>query len=160
MKDLTMIEYSYSNSEDFSQVILEAEDKITSRDYSFDVLYMRERQFTLKQANENTENQHSPAFSQFLHLLGKKVPIGGWGGLAQYEEEESHDDSASYYAIHTKYKDKHNEELDVFFHISTMMPEKTKEKLGNRSVVLIFFESTGLDLNVFSRWDSSKIHME
>lgn len=153
MKDLTEIEFSYTNSHQFSQFILEAEDKISSRDYAFDVLYIKQRQFTLKDAYQNTETVHSPVFQQFLSLLGKKVPVGGWGGLAQYEDED--DEESSYYAIHTKYKNQHNDELDIFFHISTFMSPKTKQKFGSRSVAIVFLESTGLDLNIFSLWGSS-----
>lgn len=149
MKEFTTVQYTSSFSEDFSQFIFEAEEKVISCDYFFDLLYVKEKQFTLKEAVNNTEKDHSPAFNQFLTFLGKKVPVGGWG-LTQFAEDEEEE----IMALHTKYSIR-EDELDIFFNVSTFLPPQTKGHLGTRSVALIFLESSALDLNIFSQWGTS-----
>jgi len=107
--------------------------------YKFGVIYCKAGQTTEMEWLGNDDA--SEGFSEFLSLLGEKVPLKNWrhynAGL------DTLNDSAGTHSIYTRF-----EGYEVMFHVSTMLDHSAeseqqvgkKRHIGNDIVVILFKE--------------------
>ncbi len=106
--------------------------------YKVGVLYWKEGQ----SENEAFSNQMSDSFDRFLHVLGTRIELKGWGkfkgGLNVSEEASTGKES-----VFTEFRG-----FQIMFHVSTLLPlhesdvQKLERKrhIGNDIVIVIFKE--------------------
>lgn len=117
--------------------LLEADVSLKPQAYGFGVLYVGPGQTTATEAFKNDTG--SPAWEDFLHLLGARVPLKGWsmyrGAL------DSKTDTKGTHSHYTSWGN-----LEIMYHVSTLIPEAERKPLiGNRIVSIVFLESDSYD---------------
>ncbi|KAM3869034.1 rap1 GTPase-activating protein 2-like [Diretmus argenteus] len=122
-----------------SQLILNYDEHQVNHTFKFGVIYQRFGQVSEEELFRN--NEETPAFTEFLHLLGDTVDLqdfkGFRGGL---DVSHGQTGSQSVYTIHR--------EREIMFHISTKLPFiegdtqqlQRKRHIGNDIVGLVFQE--------------------
>ncbi|PIC49641.1 hypothetical protein B9Z55_008182 [Caenorhabditis nigoni] len=122
------------------ELVMNYDEHILTNTYKFGVVYQKGGQTTEEQLFGNP--QGSPAFAEFLSLLGDTVPLQGFkkyrGGLDTVHNQTGHQ------SVFTQF---HNRE--VMFHVSTMLPYtigdaqqlQRKRHIGNDIVAIIFQEA-------------------
>lgn len=119
--------------------LLKLDEQVLTRTYKVGVLLCRNGQST---EEEMYNNEHSsPAFEDFLSILGERVRLQGFskyrGGL------DNKTDTTGTHAIYTTYND-----CEIMFHVSTLLPFTPNNKqqllrkrhIGNDIVTIIFQE--------------------
>eukprot|EP01117_Protostelium_nocturnum_P008405 TRINITY_DN2_c1_g1_i1.p1 TRINITY_DN2_c1_g1~~TRINITY_DN2_c1_g1_i1.p1 ORF type:complete len:430 (+),score=120.59 TRINITY_DN2_c1_g1_i1:408-1697(+) len=113
------------------------ENRLLYKHYKFGVIYCKEGQQTDDQMFSNSNG--SPAFEEFLSLLGERVALKGFAG---YDGElDVKTDTTGTHSVFTQV-----DEYEVMFHVSTLLPFSTvnmqqierKRHIGNDVVVIIF----------------------
>uniref|UniRef100_A0A3B5MTR4 Rap-GAP domain-containing protein n=1 Tax=Xiphophorus couchianus TaxID=32473 RepID=A0A3B5MTR4_9TELE len=122
-----------------SQLIVNYDEHEVNNTFKFGVVYQRFGQVSEEELFTN--NQESPAFSEFLQLLGETVELqdfkGFRGGL-----DVSHGQTGSH-SVYTVYRGQ-----EVMFHVSTKLPFtegdaqqlQRKRHIGNDIVAVVFQE--------------------
>uniref|UniRef100_A0A6B2L7H9 Rap-GAP domain-containing protein n=1 Tax=Arcella intermedia TaxID=1963864 RepID=A0A6B2L7H9_9EUKA len=130
--------------------LLEYEANISIKYYKFGVLYCRQGQRFEEEMYRN--NVASPAFSEFLDMLGDKIALknhSGWN--AGLDTQDDRDGTHSIYnIIKTREKEwtDYDGSIEVMFHVSTMLgfvpgeiqQINRKRHIGNDVVVIIYTE--------------------
>lgn len=107
--------------------------------YKIGVLYCCKGQTTEEEMYNNEEG--SPAFEEFLELLGQKVTLKGF---TKYRAQlDNKTDTTGVHSVYTEFRD-----AEVMFHISTYLPHTPSNKqqllrkrhIGNDIVTIIFQE--------------------
>lgn len=121
-------------------LIANYDEHVLVTNFKFGVLYQRYGQTTEEELFAN--NSGSPAFDEFLEVLGEKIKLknhkGYRGGL---DIQNGHTGEA---AVYEEFK-----EREVMFHVSTMLPYtdadpqqlQRKRHIGNDIVAIVFQES-------------------
>lgn len=149
IKNLTKIEYQQTaNGEEFAHLIEQSEKKLQLREYDFNCLYIKDRQFTLRQIFSNKILDHSSNFAKFLKFLGEQTTLTGWGKYSTFQDEENKKT-----AIYTQFKG----DIDILFHVNTLSENQTLDHSNKSSVLLVFLEAKSLDLSLFSEWNYNVI---
>ena len=126
------------------------ENSLHSTNYKFGVLFAKEGQ-NQNEMFGNTEP--SPAFEKFLALLGDRILLQGWQGFrGGLDVKHGHTGKESVFCRFGMSTGSKQVELDVMFHVSTMLPYNEKDSqqlerkrhLGNDIVVIVFLEGGGL----------------
>lgn len=123
-----------------SQLIGTYDEHMVVTNFKFGILYQRFGQTTEEELFGN--NNFSPAFEEFLDILGKRIKLkehkGYRGGL------DIHNGHTGDTAIYEVFKDR-----EIIFHVSTMLPYtegdpqqlQRKRHIGNDIVAIVFQES-------------------
>lgn len=126
--------------------LLAFENALRMKGYKFGVMFAREGQSTDAQALANASG--SPAFDEFLALLGDSIELRGWpryrAGL------DVHGGSTGTHSVYTTFR-----EYEIMFHVSTLLPLQPasagdtdvqqlarKRFIGNDIVVVVFQDGT------------------
>ncbi|XP_032901523.1 rap1 GTPase-activating protein 2 isoform X2 [Amblyraja radiata] len=137
--DVTSTKFSPVLYPKASQLIVEYDEHEINDKFKFGVIYQKARQTTEAELFGN--NDESPEFKEFLHLLGDTVVLqdfkGFRGGL-----DVAHGQTGSE-SIYTVFKDR-----EIMFHVSTKLPFtegdtqqlQRKRHIGNDIVALVFQE--------------------
>ncbi|CAH1239895.1 RAP1GAP [Branchiostoma lanceolatum] len=122
-----------------SELLVTYDEHVLTNQYKFGVVYQKFGQ--VKEEDMFCNRQESPAFQEFLGLLGEQVELqdfeGYRGGL-----DTSHGQTGKT-SVYTKFKDR-----EVMFHVSTKLPYtegdsqqlQRKRHIGNDIVCIIFQE--------------------
>ncbi|XP_065217171.1 rap1 GTPase-activating protein 1 isoform X3 [Planococcus citri] len=122
-----------------SQLIADYDEHVIVSQFKFGVLYQRLGQTSEEELFSN--QRASPAFQQFLNLLGKKIQLkdhkGYRGGLDTQFGQTGEE------AVYETFKDR-----EIMFHVSTMLPYtendpqqlQRKRHIGNDIVAIVFQE--------------------
>ncbi|XP_073821127.1 rap GTPase activating protein 1 isoform X3 [Musca autumnalis] len=123
-----------------SQLIAVYDEHVLVSNFKFGVLYQRYGQTTEEELFCN--NKSSPAFEEFLDVLGQRIRLkehkGYRGGL---DIQNGHTGDTAIYEVF--------KEREVIFHVSTMLPHtegdpqqlQRKRHIGNDIVAIVFQES-------------------
>ncbi|XP_030384658.1 rap1 GTPase-activating protein 1 isoform X2 [Scaptodrosophila lebanonensis] len=123
-----------------SQLISVYDEHVLVSHFKFGVLYQRYGQTTEEELFSN--NQTSPAFEEFLDVLGQRIRLkehkGYRGGL---DIQNGHTGDTAVYEVF--------KEREVMFHVSTLLPYtegdpqqlQRKRHIGNDIVAIVFQES-------------------
>lgn len=123
-----------------SQLIGTYDEHVVVTNFKFGILYQRYGQTTEEELFSN--NNFSPAFEEFLDILGKRIKLkdhkGYRGGL---DIQNGHTGDTAIYEV---FKDR-----EIIFHVSTMLPYtegdpqqlQRKRHIGNDIVAIVFQES-------------------
>ncbi|XP_075154109.1 rap GTPase activating protein 1 isoform X2 [Haematobia irritans] len=123
-----------------SQLIGVYDEHVLVSNFKFGVLYQRHGQTTEEELFSN--NKSSPAFEEFLDVLGQRIRLkdhkGYRGGL---DIQNGHTGDTAIYEVF--------KEREVIFHVSTMLPHtegdpqqlQRKRHIGNDIVAIVFQES-------------------
>ncbi|XP_059220173.1 rap1 GTPase-activating protein 1 isoform X2 [Stomoxys calcitrans] len=123
-----------------SQLIGVYDEHVLVSNFKFGVLYQRYGQTTEEELFSN--NKSSPAFEEFLDVLGQRIRLkdhkGYRGGL---DIQNGHTGDTAIYEVF--------KEREVIFHVSTMLPHtegdpqqlQRKRHIGNDIVAIVFQES-------------------
>eukprot|EP00158_Paraphelidium_tribonemae_P001232 Partr_v1_DN24146_c0_g1_i1_m71146 putative GTPase activating protein len=132
--------------------LLAMEERQVIRSYKFGLLYVAPGQSTEEEMFQNSYDQSSPAFKNFLNFLGERIELKGWKGYrAGLDISEGQTGTHSYY---TKWQG-----YEIMFHVGPLLPFSAIDKqqlerkrhIGNDIVVIIFSESDlPLKLNTVS----------
>ncbi|XP_044739245.1 rap1 GTPase-activating protein 1 isoform X2 [Chrysoperla carnea] len=122
-----------------SQLIATYDERVLISNFKFGVLYQKFGQTTEEELFCN--NETSPAFDQFLDLLGQRIPLkdhkGYRGGLDIINGHTGEE------AVYENFK-----EREIMFHVSTLLPFtendpqqlQRKRHIGNDIVAIVFQE--------------------
>ncbi|XP_054084092.1 rap1 GTPase-activating protein 1 isoform X2 [Zeugodacus cucurbitae] len=123
-----------------SQLIAAYDEHVLVSNFKFGVLYQRYGQTTEEELFSN--NNSSPAFEEFLDVLGQRIKLkdhkGYRGGL---DIQNGHTGDTAIYEVF--------KEREIMFHVSTMLPYtegdpqqlQRKRHIGNDIVAIVFQES-------------------
>lgn len=123
-----------------SQMIANYDEHVLVSNFKFGVLYQKFAQTTEEELFCNDET--SPAFEQFLNLLGKRIQLkdhkGYRGGL---DIRNGHTGDEAVYEVF--------KEREIMFHVSTLLPYtesdpqqlQRKRHIGNDIVAIVFQEA-------------------
>ncbi|XP_012161593.1 rap1 GTPase-activating protein 1 isoform X3 [Ceratitis capitata] len=123
-----------------SQLIGAYDEHVLVSNFKFGVLYQRYGQTTEEELFSN--NNSSPAFEEFLDVLGQRIKLkdhkGYRGGL---DIQNGHTGDTAIYEVF--------KEREIMFHVSTMLPYtegdpqqlQRKRHIGNDIVAIVFQES-------------------
>jgi len=126
-----------------TEKLLALDESCLVKTHKIGVLLCKSGQSTEEEMYNNKDS--TPAFDEFLELLGDKVVLKGFpnyrGGLDIIY------DTASTHSVYTKFRDK-----EIMFHVSTMLPYSTNDRqqvtrkrhIGNDLVTIIFQEPGAL----------------
>jgi len=118
------------------------EEKMVVTRHKFGVLLCLDGQVHENDMFGNVES--TPEFDQFLSLIGDKIQLRGWKGFRGGLDVTN--DATGTHSVYTKYK-----ELEVMFHVSTLLPYQhgdaqrveRKRHIGNDIVNIIFKQGSG-----------------
>jgi len=119
--------------------LLKLDEQVLTTTYKVGVIYCRDGQST---EEEMYNNEHSsPAFEEFLSLLGDRVRLKGFPKYRAGLDNKT--DTTGTHAIYANYND-----CEVMFHVSTLLPFTPNNKqqllrkrhIGNDIVTIIFQE--------------------
>lgn len=119
--------------------LLKLDEQVLTRTYKVGVLYCRNGQNT---EEEMYNNEHSsPAFEEFLSLLGERVRLKGFEKYRAGLDNKT--DTTGLYSVYTTYND-----CEIQFHCSTLLPYTPnnrqqllrKRHIGNDIVTIVFQE--------------------
>ncbi|CAB3403741.1 unnamed protein product [Caenorhabditis bovis] len=123
-----------------SELIVQYDEHVLTNTYKFGVIYQKGGQTTEEQLFGNA--QGSPAFDEFLSVIGETVPLQGFkgyrGGLDTVHNQTGQQ------SVYTQFKGR-----ELMFHVSTMLPFtigdaqqlQRKRHIGNDIVAIIFQEA-------------------
>ncbi|EFO99115.1 hypothetical protein CRE_17854 [Caenorhabditis remanei] len=123
-----------------SELIVQYDEHVLTNTYKFGVIYQKGGQTTEEQLFGNP--QGSPAFDEFLSMIGDTVPLYGFqkyrGGLDTVHNQTGHQ------SVFSEFKNR-----EIMFHVSTMLPYtigdaqqlQRKRHIGNDIVAIIFQEA-------------------
>eukprot|EP01091_Cochliopodium_minus_P000913 TRINITY_DN1080_c0_g6_i1.p1 TRINITY_DN1080_c0_g6~~TRINITY_DN1080_c0_g6_i1.p1 ORF type:complete len:739 (-),score=227.44 TRINITY_DN1080_c0_g6_i1:18-2234(-) len=137
IKDFNFSEVYYVESHEIQDELLRIEALAPEKTYCFriGVVYCKEDQ---KQEEDMFLNEPSPAFTDFLNVIGDKIDLMGWGGYRGQLCVTS--PGESYY---TEWNG-----LEIMFHVTTMMnAEQQRRLVGNDTAIIFFHESTSKTFN-------------
>jgi hypothetical protein len=123
--------------------LVELDEQYLIKNHKIGVLLCKAGQSTEEEMYNNRDS--TPAFDEFLQLLGERVCLKGFhnyrGGL------DNMSDTTGTHSVYTKFRNK-----EVMFHVSTMLPYSNSDKqqltrkrhIGNDLVTIIFQEPGSL----------------
>ncbi|XP_049321685.1 signal-induced proliferation-associated 1-like protein 2 isoform X1 [Astyanax mexicanus] len=126
-----------------SEQLLKLDQQGLSYQHKVGIMYCQAGQSTEEEMYNNKSG--SPAFEEFLDLLGQRVLLKGF---TKYRAElDNKTDSTGSHSLYTVYKDH-----EIMFHVSTMLPYTPNNKqqllkkrhIGNDIVTIIFQEPGAL----------------
>eukprot|EP00127_Corallochytrium_limacisporum_P004296 Clim_evm241s157 gene=Clim_evmTU241s157 len=148
---------STKQKEQVKKALIEAEKKMNMDKYNIGVIYVRPGQ---KQEGEYFNNEDgSPAFNNFVELLGEKIRLQGFkghrGGL------DTHSNTTGTHSVATIFSG-----VEIMFHVSTLLPYvqgdpqqvRRKAFIGNDISQIVFVEcDEGTDRVTTSKFDPESL---
>lgn len=139
-EQLTLVNWAPVMHPRCSHLIAAYDERIIVSQFKFGVLYQRPGQITEEQIFCNRHS--SPAFDEFLHVLGQRIQLKdhkGYRGGLDTQFGQTGDE-----AVYHVYKDR-----EVMFHVSTLLPYtendpqqlQRKRHIGNDIVAIVFQEA-------------------
>ncbi|XP_065565417.1 uncharacterized protein LOC136030399 isoform X2 [Artemia franciscana] len=125
---------------DTPEELLKLDQVFIKSELKVGVIYVKDGQYTEEEILDN--NEHSPQFEEFIHILGEKCRLKGFdkykGGL------DTVHDLTGLFSVYTNWRG-----IEIMFHVSTLLPyEKNdpqklqrKRHVGNDIVCVVFLES-------------------
>ncbi|XP_031776631.1 uncharacterized protein LOC100122885 isoform X2 [Nasonia vitripennis] len=125
---------------DTPEELLKLDQVFIKSELKVGVIYVQEGQYTEEEILDN--NDESPSFEEFLHILGEKVRLKGFdkykGGL------DTVHDLTGLYSFYTNWRG-----IEIMFHVSTLLPYEKhdpqklqrKRHIGNDIVCVVFLEA-------------------
>ncbi|KAJ5079210.1 gtpase-activating rap/ran-gap domain-like protein [Anaeramoeba ignava] len=121
--------------------LIEMENAMHVKTYKFGVLYAKEGQITETDILSNETG--SPAFDDFLNLIGEKIELKGFKGYRGGLDIKS--GGSGKHSFFSKWKN-----FEIMFHVATLLPTNDPKKdpqqidkkrhIGNDVVVIIFLD--------------------
>ncbi|ELP94941.1 rap GTPase-activating protein, putative [Entamoeba invadens IP1] len=130
-----------ANDSGIDDKLCEMEEMATVSHYKFGVIYVKPGQTTEDQIFSNTESDCSPAFWNFLNLIGAKIELSKYSGYRGGLDVKTGSTGKYSYTSHTN-------TYDIMFHVAPLLPTlkgdeqglEKKRHVGNDIVVLVFKE--------------------
>ncbi|GAV00818.1 hypothetical protein RvY_11614 [Ramazzottius varieornatus] len=124
-------------------ILLKLDEQAVPKKYKVGVMYCKAGQCTEEEMYNNETS--SPAFDEFLDLLGQRVRLKGFEKYRAQLDNKS--DSTGLYSLYTTFH-----EYEIMFHVSTMLPFTPSNKqqllrkrhIGNDIVTIVFQEPGAL----------------
>lgn len=126
-----------------AEKLIELDEQYLIKNHKIGVLLCKSGQSTEEEMYNNKDS--TPAFDEFLQLLGEKINLKGFqnyrGGL------DNTSDTTGTHSVYTKFRNK-----ELMFHVSTLLPFSTNDKqqltrkrhIGNDLVTIVFQEPGSL----------------
>ncbi|EDO42942.1 predicted protein, partial [Nematostella vectensis] len=123
--------------------LMKLDEQGMTNQYKVGILYCKAGQSTEEEMYNNQVS--SPAFDEFLNLIGKKVRLKGFDGYRA--QLDNRNDSTGEYSVYTKFNNR-----EIMFHVSTLLPWTPNNKqqllrkrhIGNDIVTIVFQEPGAL----------------
>ncbi len=141
----------------FADDLAHYEQRNTPAGLKFGVLYRKTSQTDEDDMFSNTEM--TPAFAEFLKLIGDRVTLQGFGGYRGGLDVRSNATGTE--SVYTKY-----EGIEVMFHVAPLLPMQPNDKqrlerkrhLGNDVVVIVFQENEDSGMPFNPNWMHSEMN--
>jgi hypothetical protein len=142
MPDLDITAFHSADSKCIDKLI-ELDEQYIIKNHKVGILLCKAGQSSEEDMYNNKET--TPAFDEFLQLIGKKVRLKGFtgyrGGL------DNANDTTGTHSLHAKFRDK-----EIMFHVSTLLPYSSNDRqqltrkrhIGNDLVTIVFQEPGSL----------------
>lgn len=117
---------------DTPEELLKLDQVFIKSELKVGIIYVQEGQYTEEDILDN--NEETPAFEEFLQILGEKVRLKGFdkykGGLDTVHDLTGH------YSVYTNWRG-----IEIMFHVSTLLPyeKHDPQKVRNSSFFFFFF---------------------
>ena len=123
--------------------LIEIDEQYLIKNHKIGILLCKSGQSTEEEMYNNRES--TPAFDEFLQLLGEKVALKGFGNYRGGLDNQN--DTTGSHSVYTKFRNK-----EIMFHVSTLLPYSNNDRqqltrkrhIGNDLVTIVFQEPGSL----------------